>query len=117
MLEVNCTPLSEIKTAGIPNLLTHPAMNAAAQSAVDTVFSGMASAHQLPSFFRTKCRGLDHWLDERRMIPARSILSNSTLAVAILVLSSLRNFAAIGGPSVTIWCLTPCDGWQRLSSG
>jgi hypothetical protein len=45
MLEVNCTPLSEINTTGILNLLTHPAMKAAAQSAVDTVFSGMASAH------------------------------------------------------------------------
>jgi hypothetical protein len=45
MLEVNCTPLSEINTAGNSEPADPPSDEGGAQLAVDTVFSGMASAH------------------------------------------------------------------------
>jgi hypothetical protein len=43
--EENCTPLSEVKEAGTPNLETQPLTNASAQSAVVVARSGQASAH------------------------------------------------------------------------
>ncbi len=43
--EVNCTPLSEVTTAGTPNLLTQPLRKAFTQSAVVVPASGMASGH------------------------------------------------------------------------
>jgi hypothetical protein len=45
--EVNCTPLSEVTTAGTPYLATHPAMNASAQSAAAVALSGKASAQRV----------------------------------------------------------------------
>ena len=43
--EVNCTPLSEVRVAGTPNLLTQLLKKAAAQLEVEVLTSGTASAH------------------------------------------------------------------------
>ena len=55
---------------------------------------------QLPSYFLTRCRGLLHWLDERRMMPLRSHAANISLAALSLSLSRQRNLEVNGGPSV-----------------
>ncbi len=43
--EENWTPLSEVRTAGTPNLLTQLLKKAAAQLAVEVLTKGIASAH------------------------------------------------------------------------
>ena len=43
--EKNCTPLSEVSTAGTPNLLTQLLKKAAAQLEVEVLTKGTASAH------------------------------------------------------------------------
>jgi hypothetical protein len=42
---MNCTPLSEKTTAGMPYLATQPAMKASAQSAAAVALRGKASTH------------------------------------------------------------------------
>ncbi len=43
--EVNCTPLSEVTTAGTPNLLTQPLRKASTQLGVVVLANGIASGH------------------------------------------------------------------------
>jgi hypothetical protein len=46
-LDVNCAPLSEVMTDGIPNLCIQPEKRAAAQSAAVTLLRGIASGQRV----------------------------------------------------------------------
>jgi hypothetical protein len=46
-LDVNCAPLSEVMTEGIPNLCIQPEKRAAAQSAAVILLSGIASGQRV----------------------------------------------------------------------
>jgi hypothetical protein len=54
ILEVSCSPLSDVMMAGTPNLQIHPENNAAATSATAVLARGSASIQQLVLFITVK---------------------------------------------------------------
>ena len=78
---------------------------------VAVVHRGIVEAAEVttrPPGLRTICSGEAQGELERRMMPSCSILANSDLATASLSASRRRARAWSGGPSVRMWCSTPC---------
>jgi hypothetical protein len=52
--KVNCAPLSEVMTSGMPNRTIREVMKASAQSTADMLRIGMASSHLVDLSMRVK---------------------------------------------------------------
>ena len=89
------------------------------RSGVAALFKHWKSQHGLqpPDDLGTMCRGEDHWLLERRMMPISSIFWNSSLAICNLSGGSRRARACTGGPLVVMNSCTPCLGEGLVNEG